>query len=97
MTITPTISDWQELWAETAKNSQQNSSEPFEKEAREQGAGGIVQMGIRPHPNENHLAFIGGLRPMLRSAPQQESGVFSPCLFVESYCEVPRQLGKGYV
>ncbi|MEH2410048.1 hypothetical protein [Nostoc sp.] len=30
MTITPTISEWQELWAKAAKNSQQNSSEPFE-------------------------------------------------------------------
>ena len=44
MTITPTRSEWQELWAETAKNSQQNSLKPF-----------------------------------------------------ESYCQVPRQFGKGYV
>ncbi|MEH1831740.1 MAG: hypothetical protein V7L29_06605 [Nostoc sp.] len=45
MSISPTIiSEWQELWAETAKNSQQNSLEPF-----------------------------------------------------ESYCQVPRQFGKGYV
>ncbi|MBN4006332.1 AraC family transcriptional regulator [Nostoc sp. LPT] len=30
MTITPTISEWDEWWAEAAKNSQQNPSEPFE-------------------------------------------------------------------
>ncbi|MEH2245279.1 hypothetical protein [Nostoc sp.] len=30
MTITPTP-EWDEWWAEAAKNSQQNSSEPFER------------------------------------------------------------------
>ncbi|MEH1836447.1 MAG: AraC family transcriptional regulator [Nostoc sp.] len=43
MTITPTIAEWDEWWAEADKNSLQNSSEPF-----------------------------------------------------ESYCQVPKQLGKGY-
>ncbi|MDF5716996.1 MAG: hypothetical protein PUP93_24790, partial [Rhizonema sp. NSF051] len=52
--------------------------------SREQGAGGIVQMGIQPHPNENHLIEVGEKDPC--SAPlhsrSQESFPPAPCLLL---------------
>jgi hypothetical protein len=73
-----------------------NGNCPIEKEAREQGTGEKVQMGIRPHLNQNHLTEVGDSDPC--SAPPQESGVISPrknsknCLFIESAIALVHQI-----
>jgi hypothetical protein len=63
-------------------------TDPFEKEAGEQGAGGRGDGsgGDSTPPEREPLNRSGGLRPMFRSAPQQKKGVISPCSLPPSPC-----------